>query len=154
MPRPTPSSKRPLLIWSSMQISSTRMVERKRIDQRTEAQALRALSHRGEENAGRGGKAERRRVMFGGVVRIEAAAVVGFDDLQPLLVERVQRTIVAIEVVENADFHSSSSKPRVGVASSAKARGRTRSAGHAALHDRRVWPILRTCATCSRKSSE
>src|SRR6516162_1658392 len=106
MPRPTPSSKRPLLIWSSMQISSTRMVERKRIDQRTEAQALRALSHRGEENAGRGGKAERRRVMFGGVVRIETAAIVGFDDLQPLLVECVQRTIVAIEVVENADFHS------------------------------------------------
>jgi hypothetical protein len=34
--------------------------------------------------------------------------IVGFDDLQPLLVECAQRTIVAIEVVENADFHLSS----------------------------------------------
>src|SRR5262249_42752192 len=85
-----------------------RMVERKRIDQWTEAQTLRALSHRGEENAGRGGNAQRRGVMLGGVIRIETAAIVGFDDLQPLLVECVQRAIVAIEVVENADFHSSS----------------------------------------------
>jgi hypothetical protein len=85
-----------------------RMVERKGIDQRTEAQALRALSDCGEENAGRGGKPQRRRVMLGGVIRIEAAAIVGFDDLQPFLIECVQRTIVAIEVVENADFHSSS----------------------------------------------
>src|SRR5262249_62131385 len=46
--------------------------------------------------------------MLSGVIRIETAAIVGFDDLQPLLVECVQRTIVAIEVVENADFHSSS----------------------------------------------
>src|SRR6516162_462014 len=130
MPRPTPSSKRPLLIWSSMQISSTRMVERKRIDQRTEAQALRALSHRGEENAGRGGKAQRRRVMLGGVIRIEAAVIVSFDDLQPLLVECAQRTIVAIEVVENADFHSSSHRDFARAClSSAKARRHTRSAG-------------------------
>src|SRR5215813_1804360 len=85
-----------------------RMVERKGIDQRTEAQALRALRDRGEENAGRGGEAQRRRVMLGGMIRIEAAAIIGFDDLQPFLVECVQRTIVAIEVVENAEFHSPS----------------------------------------------
>jgi hypothetical protein len=84
------------------------MVERKGIDQRTEAQAPRALSDRGEENAGRGGKAERRRVMLGGMIGVEAAAIVGFDDLQPFLIECVQRTIVAIEVVENAEFHSPS----------------------------------------------
>src|SRR5499426_3878905 len=42
-----------------------RMMERKGIDQRTEAQALRALSDRGEENAGRGGEAEWRRMMLG-----------------------------------------------------------------------------------------
>jgi hypothetical protein len=84
------------------------MVKRKRIDQWTEAQALRALSDRCEENAGRGGEAQRRRVMLGGMIRIEAAAIVGFDDLQPFLIECVQRTIVAIEVVENAEFHSPS----------------------------------------------
>jgi hypothetical protein len=84
------------------------MVKRKRIDQWTEAQALRALSDRCEENAGRGREAQRRRVMLGGMIRIEAAAIVGFDDLKPFLIECVQRTIVAIEVVENADFHSPS----------------------------------------------
>src|SRR5262249_56932403 len=85
-----------------------RLVERKGIEKRTETQGLRALSDRGEEDAGRGGKAQRRRVMFGGMIGIEAAAIVRFDDLQPFLIECVQRTIVAIKVVENAEFHSPS----------------------------------------------
>jgi hypothetical protein len=85
-----------------------RVMERKRVDQRTEAQALRALGDRGEENAGRGGKAERRRVMLGGMIGVEAAAIVGLDDLQPLLIEHVERKVVAVEVVEDAEFHSSS----------------------------------------------
>jgi hypothetical protein len=90
-----------------MQISSTtqRMMEWKGIDQRPEPQTLRALSDRGEENAGRGGKAERRRVVLGGMIRIEAATIVGFDDLQPLLVKLVQGPIIAVQVIENADFH-------------------------------------------------
>jgi hypothetical protein len=81
------------------------MMEWKGIDQRPEAQTLRALSDRGEENAGRGGKAERRRVMLGGMICIEAATVIGFDDLQPLLVKRVQGPLIAVQVIENADFH-------------------------------------------------
>src|SRR5262245_50587813 len=111
MPRPTPSSKRPLLSWSIMQIDHPQgMVERKRVDEGTEAQALRALRDGGKKNAGRGGKAEWRRVMFGGVIGVEAAAIVGFDNLQSLLIERVEGTVVAIEVVESADFHSASSR--------------------------------------------
>ena len=47
--------------------------------------------------------------MFGRMIRIEAAVIVSFDDLQPLLIESVQGTIVTIEVVENADFHWPSS---------------------------------------------
>ena len=111
MPRPTPSSKpspAELVEHANLLHHPQRMVERKGIDQRTEAQALRALCDRGEENAGRGGKAQRRRVMLGGMIGIEAAAIVGFDDLQSFLIECVQRTIVAIEVVENAEFHSPS----------------------------------------------
>ncbi len=81
------------------------MMEGKGIDQRPETQTLRALSDRGEENAGRGGKAERRRVMLGGMVRVEAAAIAGFDDLQPLLVKGVQGPLIAVQVIENADFH-------------------------------------------------
>src|SRR3981189_3073306 len=106
MPRPTPSSKRPLLSWSSMQISSTRRSGWwKRINQRTEAQLLCALRDRGEEHAGRRGEAERRRMMLGGMVGVKAAAIVGLDDSQPFRVEGLQGKIVAIEVVENAEFH-------------------------------------------------
>jgi hypothetical protein len=85
-----------------------RMMQRQRIDQRAEAKVLRALGDRGEEDAGRGGKTERRRVMLGRVVRIEAAAIIGLDQLEPLLVEIVQGKVVAIEVVENSKFHSPS----------------------------------------------
>ena len=80
-------------------------MQRQRVDQRTKAQAARALGHRGEEDRGRGGKAERRRVVLGGVIRVEAAAIVGLDQLEPLLVEIAQRQVVAIEMVEHAEFH-------------------------------------------------
>ena len=56
-----------------------RMVERQQIDQRAEAQGLRALRHRGEKQAGRGGAAERRRVVLGEVIAVDAGAIVGFD---------------------------------------------------------------------------
>jgi hypothetical protein len=88
------------------------VVERKRVDEGTETQALRALRDGGKKNAGRGGKAEWRRVMFGRVIGVEAAAIVGFDNLQPLLIERVEGPVVAIEVVENADLHCASSRFR------------------------------------------
>jgi hypothetical protein len=39
------------------------------------------------------------------MVRVKTAAIVGFDDLQPLLVKCVQGPIVAVQVIENADFH-------------------------------------------------
>jgi len=82
--------------------------KRQREDQRTEAQSPRALRHRGVEHARRGREPERRRVVLGRVIGVEAAAIVGFDDLEPLLVEIVQREIIAVEVIENAEFHSSS----------------------------------------------
>ena len=85
-----------------------RMMERKRVDQRAEAQRLRALGDRGQEYAGRGGEPERRRVVLGGVIRVEAAAIVGLDQLQALLIEIRQWNLAAIQVVENTEFHSSS----------------------------------------------
>jgi hypothetical protein len=42
------------------------------------------------------------------MIGVEASAIVGFDELQPLRIERVQRKFIAIEVVENSEFHSSS----------------------------------------------
>jgi chaperone required for assembly of F1-ATPase len=81
------------------------MVQRQRIDQRAEAELLRALRDRGEKDARRCGKAKRRRAVFRRVIRIEPAAVIGLHDLQPLLVEFVERQVIAIEVVENAELH-------------------------------------------------
>jgi hypothetical protein len=43
--------------------------------------------------------------MLGGMIRIKAAAVVGLDDLQPLLVELMQGQIVAVQVIEDAELH-------------------------------------------------
>ena len=67
-------------------------------------------------------------MMLGGVIGVEAAAIVGFDKPQPLLIERVEGTLVAIEVVENADLHYASSRISSPTGSSAKASALTRSA--------------------------
>jgi hypothetical protein len=79
----------------------------------------------------RSGEAERRRVVFGGMIRIKTAAVVGFGDLQPLLVEFVQGQVVAVEVIEDSEFHSPllSFFPYVPRSSSARGRVATRSGG-------------------------
>jgi hypothetical protein len=81
------------------------MVQRQRVDQRPEAKVSRALRHRGEEHARRRRHAERRGVMLGQVIGMEAGPVIGLDDLQPLLVVLCQRHVVAVEVIENAEFH-------------------------------------------------
>ncbi len=91
---------------------SERMVQRQGIDQRPETQVLRALSDRGKEHAGRGGKAQRRRMMLGGMIRVEATAIVSLDQLQSLLVKLVQGNIIAIEMIEYPDFHLSLAVPR------------------------------------------
>ena len=42
--------------------------------------------------------------MFGDVIGVKAGTVQGLDHLQPLLVILAQRQVVAIEMVENAEF--------------------------------------------------
>src|SRR5882672_1750875 len=82
------------------------MIERQRVDQRPETQPARALRDRGEKDARRRGEAERRRMMLGDVIGVEAEPVVGFDDLQPGLVVVTKREIVAVEMIEDAELHS------------------------------------------------
>ena len=83
-----------------------RVMDRQRIDEGAEAQPLGALRDRREEHAGRGRHAERREVMLGDVIGVEARAVEGFDHLQPLLVVVAQRQVVAVEVIEDAEFQA------------------------------------------------
>ena len=48
---------------------------------------------------------ERRAVMLGDVIGVEAGAVIGLDELQPRLVEIAQRLAAAVDMVEDAEFH-------------------------------------------------
>ncbi len=84
-----------------------RMMQRQRVDQRAEPKLPRALGDRGKEHAGGGRHAERRRMMLGEVIGVEPGLVVGFDELEAILVIVAQRQIVAVEVIENAEVHCS-----------------------------------------------
>ena len=47
-------------------------------------------------------------MMLGAVVAVDAGAVVGFDQLEAVLVELLQRQIVAIDVIENPELQGHS----------------------------------------------
>jgi hypothetical protein len=49
-----------------------------------------------------------RRVMLGDVIGVKTRAIVGFGDLEAVLVKIRQRRAGAIEVIENAEFHACS----------------------------------------------
>ncbi len=85
-----------------------RVIQGERVDQRAEAQPFGALRDRRQEHAGRGRHAERRSVMLGQVIGVEAGRIVELDQLEPRLVIRVERDVVAVEMVENAEFHACS----------------------------------------------
>src|SRR3984893_11484253 len=93
-----------------------RMIERQEIDEGAEAQRLGALRHGREKEPGRGGAAERRRVVLGDVVAIDAAAVIGFDQLEPIGVERAKRPAPIVHVIEHAEFHAASRRVDHGAA--------------------------------------
>ena len=42
------------------------------------------------------------------VIGIEASAIIGFDNLQAILVEVSERNALPVEVIENAEIHRSS----------------------------------------------
>ena len=80
-----------------------RIVKRQGIDQRAEAQSLGALRHRREEYARRRRHAERRRVVLRQVIGVEAGAVIRLDQLQAALIERAERLVAPVEMIENAE---------------------------------------------------
>jgi hypothetical protein len=82
-----------------------RMVQRHRPDEWAEAQPAGALGDGGQEHAGRGRHAERRRMVLGEVVGVEPRALVGLRNLEAILVKVRQRTAIAVEMVEDAEFH-------------------------------------------------
>jgi len=79
------------------------VIERQRVDERAEVDALGALADRRHQDAWRGRHAERRRMVFGNLVAIEAEAVVKLDQLQTVLIEIAQRRARRVEMIENAE---------------------------------------------------
>ena len=82
-----------------------RVVERQAVDAGPEADAPGALGGRGEEDAGHGRQAERRGVVLGQVVRVEARRVVLLEQAQPALVELGDRHVPPVEMVEDPEVH-------------------------------------------------
>jgi hypothetical protein len=81
------------------------MVEVDGVDQRPEAQRPGALGDGGQEHAGRGRHAERRRVMLGQVIGVEAGALVELDQAQPFVELPAEIGAGAVHVVEDAKLH-------------------------------------------------
>jgi hypothetical protein len=63
-----------------------------------------ALANCRQENAGRWCHAKRREVMFRNVIGVKAETIEEFDDFQSLLVKVVERQIVSVEMIEDAEI--------------------------------------------------
>ena len=84
---------------------SERVVERQAVHTRAQTDAPGPLGGRGEEDAGHRRQPERRRVVLGQVVGIEAGGVVFLQEAQPALVELVERHLASVEMVEDSEIH-------------------------------------------------
>jgi len=81
------------------------MIERQDVDERPEAEPFGALRNRGEEHARRGCHAERRRMVFGDVIGMEADPVIGLDQSETGFVVVAKRDGAAVEMIEYAELH-------------------------------------------------
>ncbi len=82
-----------------------RVVERQAVHARPEPDAPGALGGRGQEDPGHRSQAERRRMVLGQVVGVEAGRVVLLEQPEAVLVEVRHRDVPAVEVVEDAQVH-------------------------------------------------
>ena len=60
-----------------------------------------------QKGQGGGGEAKRCLMVLSDVVTVKAGAIVGFDDLETVVVEFLQRHAARVDVVENSEFHAS-----------------------------------------------
>src|SRR5450631_2709189 len=81
------------------------MAESQDVHQRPEAQPLGALGDGRQEHAGHAGHAERRRVMLGDMISVEAAAVVDLRKLEPAFIELGEAGAATVDVIEYSEFH-------------------------------------------------
>ena len=81
------------------------MAQGQDVDQRAQAQTLGALGDGRQQDTRRRRHAERRRVMFGDMIGVEAAAVVDLGQFEPAFVELRKARIATVDVVEDSEFH-------------------------------------------------
>src|SRR5580700_4960983 len=79
------------------------MMQRQHVDQRAEADAPGALGERRQEHARARHRAERRRMVLGEVIAVEAFRLKQLDKLQALLELDGARRAVVVEMIENAE---------------------------------------------------
>jgi hypothetical protein len=84
------------------------MMHGQSVDQGAEAQPLGALGYGGEKNTRRWCQADGRGVVLGQVIGVKAGAFVGFDELEARLVKFIQRQVIAVEMIKDAEFHAAS----------------------------------------------
>ncbi len=82
-----------------------RRIERQQIDERAEADAPGRLRDRAEPDARHRHHVERRRVVLGDVIGVEAGVVGGRHVGEAFGQLRVERPVGAVDVVEDAEFH-------------------------------------------------
>src|SRR5205085_11377773 len=82
-----------------------RMIERQKVHHRPETELLRALRDGRQKDARRRRVTQRRIMMLGQVIAVEAGPVIGLDQLQPVLEMPLQRRATVVEVIENPETH-------------------------------------------------
>ena len=127
MPRPIPSWNRPppeMVEHADLFHQPDRIVERQDVDQRPEQHRPRPLGDGGEEYAGRGCHAQRRRVVLRHVVAVDSRRLVTLHHPEAVFVELGERDFAAaVDVVEDAEFHRRAPGPAARRATSARKPG-------------------------------
>ena len=90
-----------------------RVIQRQAVDERAEAQRRRALGRGGEEDARRRPVPERRAVVLGQVVGVEAGLLVALDEREALLELPADREAALVDVIEDPELHVLASRHRL-----------------------------------------
>ena len=82
-----------------------RMIEAERIGERSEAKLGRALGDGGQEQAGRGRRSQRRAVMLGHVIGVEARPFIDLGQPQAVFILTPQVGTGPVQVIEDGELH-------------------------------------------------
>src|SRR5262245_39959389 len=126
---------------------SQRVVERQQVDQGAEADPSSSLRRRYEEESRRRSHAERRAVVLREVVAEEACGIRFLQELQPVVVELMQRDLAPVDPIEHPERYLSHHSSSAASTSVARPMARTASATAARRFRRSVAASLGPACT-------